>query len=853
MGAGIAAGGLILARPLGILAQPLEAADGYGTSRTSRLRDPAEGWRLVHADMHNHSHLSDGDGDPSAAFGSMRDTGLDIACLTDHASLSWSPEGVPGLPICAPLESVGLLPGLDQVPLDECQSLVGLDNDGWELTGRLAAEATVDAAAAAAGERREFLAVRGFEWSSPTLGHMNCWFTDRWIDPLNTLGLSGGAQLEDFVHPGVEALPAPIAALVDGLLDGLVGAEAVASMSGIHRWLGSPGDTPVRSGGRQGLAGFNHPGRESGRFGQFVHDPALQDQVVTLEVFNRNEDYLLEALDSGRPTPLVQCLDAGWTPGLIGVTDEHGTNWGEPEGKGRGGMWVRELTIPGMKEAMLTRQVFATRIKGLRLDATANGVLMGAQQLGHRDGSISFAVDLDHGPASWGTPVQIQVLAPPQDPASQLPDILMVQDAVVPRPSEPVIRFRLPAIDVALVPWIVLRITGPERPGFGVDERSAGTPFEAFGAAWAYTSPWYLDGQAALPEDPDGPGGPGDPGGGDGPGGGSDPGGGGGSGGEPGGGGGGPGEGGGSGGARAVVTRLAGPGRVETAVEVSRRTFVAGVDAAFVATAATFADALVATSAAAAAQAPLLLTAVDALPEATRAELVRLAPTSIVVLGGSAAVGAAVEAQLADLAGTDGVRRLAGEDRYGTAAAVAVDTFPTTVEEVWVATGEGFADALSGAAAAARRGAALLTVQRDGIPDVVAAELVRLRPARIVVLGGSAAVSGAVVTELRTYARDVVRLAGEDRFETAAAVARSAFDTCEEVLVASGADFPDALAAGPSAFLRMAPVLLVQPDAIPAATDAELRRLGAARITVVGGTAAVSAAVEDALATYPSA
>ncbi|MGH3945742.1 MAG: hypothetical protein ACRDSI_11945, partial [Pseudonocardiaceae bacterium] len=53
-----------------------------GAARDSRI---SRGTVLVHADMHNHTLLSDGAGDPEAAFPSMRDAGLDVAALTDHA------------------------------------------------------------------------------------------------------------------------------------------------------------------------------------------------------------------------------------------------------------------------------------------------------------------------------------------------------------------------------------------------------------------------------------------------------------------------------------------------------------------------------------------------------------------------------------------------------------------------------------------------------------------------------------------------------------------------------------------------------------------------------------------------
>lgn len=61
------------------------ARAGVGASRLSRL---SSGTTLVHADLHNHTLMSDGDGDPDLAFDSMRSAGLDVAALTDHATVS---------------------------------------------------------------------------------------------------------------------------------------------------------------------------------------------------------------------------------------------------------------------------------------------------------------------------------------------------------------------------------------------------------------------------------------------------------------------------------------------------------------------------------------------------------------------------------------------------------------------------------------------------------------------------------------------------------------------------------------------------------------------------------------------
>lgn len=195
------------------------------------------------------------------------------------------------------------------------------------------------------------------------------------------------------------------------------------------------------------------------------------------------------------------------------------------------------------------------------------------------------------------------------------------------------------------------------------------------------------------------------------------------------------------------------------------------------------------------------------------------------------------------------VVRLAGPDRFSTAAAVSATTFDAGVDVAYVATGEGYADALAGGPLAARHGAPILLVGRDAVPAATTQELQRLRPGRIVVFGGPAAVSEAVIEELAAIPEGgATRLAGASRFATATAISAAGFpDGADTVLVATGEGYADALAGGPVAARAAAPILLVRPDAVPEETAAELDRLGPARIDVLGGDAAISEGVLDAL------
>ncbi|MDP2623706.1 MAG: cell wall-binding repeat-containing protein [Actinomycetota bacterium] len=100
------------------------------------------------------------------------------------------------------------------------------------------------------------------------------------------------------------------------------------------------------------------------------------------------------------------------------------------------------------------------------------------------------------------------------------------------------------------------------------------------------------------------------------------------------------------------------------------------VDVVYIATGENFPDALAA-GPATGGGGPILLVQKDAIPGPTIDELVRLNPKMIVIVGGPAVVSAAVEAQLAGYT-TGPVRRIAGSNRYATAAAISADTFPVT-------------------------------------------------------------------------------------------------------------------------------------------------------------------------------
>lgn len=300
--------------------------------------------------------------------------------------------------------------------------------------------------------------------------------------------------------------------------------------------------------------------------------------------------------------------------------------------------------------------------------------------------------------------------------------------------------------------------------------------------------------------------------------------------------------------ATASVDRLGGADRFDVAAGVSAAIFGTEREVVYVASGADFADALSASAAAGSAGGPVLLVTRDGIPNRTGAQLARLRPEQIVIVGGPNSVSVDLESTLRGFAGR--VDRIGGPDRYAVSAGVAASAFPSaSAGTVYLASGAVFPDALAGAAATHGLGPVLL-VTKDSVPDSVRAQLTRLAPSAIVVLGGPNTISDAMLDSLPKSAT-VTRLGGSDRYAVSANASARSFEAPVDVAyVASGAVFPDALSGSAAAIAAHAPVLLVSKDSVPDSVAAELGRLKPRRIVVLGGPATVSDAVQAQLAGY---
>ena len=141
--------------------------------------------------------------------------------------------------------------------------------------------------------------------------------------------------------------------------------------------------------------------------------------------------------------------------------------------------------------------------------------------------------------------------------------------------------------------------------------------------------------------------------------------------------------------------------------------------------------------------------------------------------------------------------RISGKDRIATSVEISKSAY-TTSENVVLASGFNFADALSAGQLASALNAPLLLSSQDKLDSQTKNEIERLKAKKVFVVGGDNAISKTGIdTTLKSEKIDVTRLEGQDRYSTSQKVMEKTKEIInpEYLLIASGKNFPDALAA----------------------------------------------------------
>ncbi len=274
------------------------------------------------------------------------------------------------------------------------------------------------------------------------------------------------------------------------------------------------------------------------------------------------------------------------------------------------------------------------------------------------------------------------------------------------------------------------------------------------------------------------------------------------------------------------VERLAGADRYATAHEISRGTWADGTaDTAVLATGGDFPDALSASGLAGALDAPLLLVGTE-VTSALTDELGRLGVTDVYLVGGTGVISLDAEEALAD---DYTVTRVWGADRYETAAEVAREIESVTgasfTADAFVARGDEFPDALAVAPFAYSQAMPVLLTRPDALPAQTEAVMTDLAVDAAWVAGGTGAVTSPVKDTVDTILNDnggpsSIRWGGADRYATAADIAGGGISQgwagTSYIGVATGSDFPDALAGGAACGAMSGSMVLTPSDSLPA-------------------------------------
>jgi len=273
---------------------------------------------------------------------------------------------------------------------------------------------------------------------------------------------------------------------------------------------------------------------------------------------------------------------------------------------------------------------------------------------------------------------------------------------------------------------------------------------------------------------------------------------------------------------RVVTERLGGADRSSVAISISGQLSRRGaVSVVYLVSDEPDAEAAAAGPAAARDGGAILYTDGDSLPAAVADELLRLAPARVRVIGGSSQIADAVLGRVSALLGPDTmVERISGKTPDATAAALSARAFaPGSATTAVIAPADDLFAAIAAGPAAAVLGAPLLLVSRNALPDATAAELRRLGPKHVIVIGGAATVSETVLAGIEVIIPSVERVSGGDRYATAAAVETRFFSDATTVVATYGPSDTGGLAAVPLAAASKAPILFVQAgDQLPTTT-----------------------------------
>ena len=253
--------------------------------------------------------------------------------------------------------------------------------------------------------------------------------------------------------------------------------------------------------------------------------------------------------------------------------------------------------------------------------------------------------------------------------------------------------------------------------------------------------------------------------------------------------------------------RIDGRDRIETAINISKQAYNKA-KTVIVVRHDLFPDSMTASVLAKLKDAPILLNPTNKLDSRVGDEIKRLGAEEVIIVGGQNSVSERVREDLKAYDADKNVERIAGADRYGTSEMVAKRVVGITGKKNTgvVASGQVFPDALSVGTFASREGYPILLVKKDSVPSQIQNAMKDLDINKTYIAGGTNTISKSTEANLPNV---VERMAGNTRYETSVAIAKSKFGASKEAYIASGEEFADALVISPVSGKYNRPTLLV--------------------------------------------
>jgi putative cell wall-binding protein/lysophospholipase L1-like esterase len=290
--------------------------------------------------------------------------------------------------------------------------------------------------------------------------------------------------------------------------------------------------------------------------------------------------------------------------------------------------------------------------------------------------------------------------------------------------------------------------------------------------------------------------------------------------------------------------RIGGQDRFDTARLIAESTYPDHVDAVILATGNNWPDALTGSVLSNKYHAPILW--VNNTPENSTAAMDYIQTHvndtgTVYILGGFSAVGPEFETALMNSGfPAASITRLSGLDRTSTALEIDENLAAPTGGTVFMVTDSNYADALTASAYAATNACPIIPVPKDSLPVSVLTYLEEEKPSTVIIVGGEGVISQTVENQMRTLVGTVVRYSGSDRYATSSALIASLYpNNPSEVCLATGEDYPDALAGSAYAGFWGEPIVLL-PKSLDQPTLDLLHKYQGVPYTIFGGTGAVS-------------